>query len=101
MLSWRRFCPTEHMWNEALIKEEYTPIDAKYILPFQVWEDRQSDGLVFHHECKGLFTVHSAYHLLKHLGAEGDTSYGEQGPDLQGWRFIWDSSIPRKVHIFA
>jgi hypothetical protein len=52
-------------WNKDLIEAKFFPHDVKAILSIPLSCTNQSDVIIWRGTSKGLFTVKSAYHLMK------------------------------------
>jgi hypothetical protein len=53
------------MWNERLVRQSFTEIDAAEILKIRPGLRIEEDTLAWNYEKSGLYIVHSAYRLLK------------------------------------
>ncbi|GAB2258627.1 hypothetical protein Droror1_Dr00014787 [Drosera rotundifolia] len=96
----------DRVWNAPLIRELFSPQDADLILQIQLPESSEHDRLAWFFDSKGLFTVHSAYHLeldyRLNTGSHSCASSSEIGGvgkfgRLEPWSLLWALEVPNKI----
>jgi ribonuclease HI len=97
--------PVTGTWDEVLVRDIFWEMDAKLILSIPVRME-QEDFLAWHKENKGVFTVKSAYHVLKDeqdnrcIRQEGESS-SAGGEEKLKWPLIWKQKYQPKVMQFV
>jgi len=59
------FVQGTRMWNEQLVRQSFTAIDSEEILKIKPGLRMGEDTLAWNFEKSGMYTVRSAYRLLK------------------------------------
>ncbi|GJN37087.1 hypothetical protein PR202_gb26009 [Eleusine coracana subsp. coracana] len=94
----------EREWDVDKLKENFTPLDIDGILKIKLSNNLMEDIRAWAYEKNGVYSVRSAYRLLKDMQiAEKD--YAENSPASsegpgQWWKHLWKMKVPPKVRIF-
>ncbi|GJN13484.1 hypothetical protein PR202_gb00193 [Eleusine coracana subsp. coracana] len=93
--------PITGKWDEQLVRDIFWEMDANLILSIPVRMEHD-DYIAWHHDPKGLFTVKSAYHVLKDEQDSrtkkqvGESSTGTTSLNNE-WSSIWKQQAQPKV----
>ena len=90
-------------WDEELIRQSFTAIDAEEILKIRPGLRMEEDILAWNLEKTGMYTVRSAYRLLKaEQSQEEMCKENEPGSSVGAWvwKKLWNLKIPPKIRIF-
>jgi hypothetical protein len=90
-------------WNEELVRQSFTSLDADDILKIKPGVRMEEDVLAWNHEKSGMYSVRSAYRLLKAEQAQEEASKVNEAGASDGtwvWRKLWKLKIPPKIRIF-
>jgi hypothetical protein len=90
--------PVDGQWDEELVRQTFMEIDVQTILAIPLREEFE-DCVAWQFDCKGLFSVKSAYRIYIHQrdGPQLSTSRGEEASFI--WKKIWKlPCIPRVQH---
>ncbi|KAG2571894.1 hypothetical protein PVAP13_7KG123461 [Panicum virgatum] len=93
------FVPGTRVWDEALVRQSFVPLDAEEILKIKPGMNMESDIEAWAFERSGLYTVKSAYRLLKEeqaAGAMAKTSEARASGDKCSWKLVWSLKVHRK-----
>lgn len=97
------FIPGTRSWREDLIRASFVPCDAEEILKIRPNFRVQEDIIAWNYERNGLYSVRSAYRLLKaeqsqsEAGKLNDTT---SSSDSIIWKRLWRLRVPLKIRIF-
>jgi len=97
------FAPGTRVWDEALVRQAFLPLDAEEILKIKPGTNMEADIEAWAFEKSGLYTVKSAYRLLKEeqmAGAMARTSEAGASGDERSWKLVWNLKVPPKVGVF-
>ncbi|KAK3211391.1 hypothetical protein Dsin_016097 [Dipteronia sinensis] len=82
-------------WNIPLLKEIFSVDDVNLILKIPICLDQRKDGIIWHYEENGRFSVRSGYWI-------GNSSSSSNSGLLNNWwKSFWKSKIPIKIKIFV
>jgi hypothetical protein len=82
---------TSAIWNEAVKNEYFLPVDAWVILNIPLCTRRQLDYWAWNFDRKGIFSVHSAYHMMINTVVsrenyfDGNTVNSNLEAETKGW----------------
>ena len=87
-------------WKEDLVRQLFVPLDADIILSIPLSTSWPEDKLIWHYTSNGVFSVKSAYHLLRSkLRREAPSSSGGVGNSF--WKVIWGLDVPPRIRLFC
>lgn len=86
-------------WNRDLIFRVFNPFEAQQIVNIPVSRRLPVDRLVWHFEKNGLYSVKSAYHLLKNDNSR-NIAESSNSSNLPFWKAIWKIKAPNSVRNF-
>lgn len=95
--------PDRKEWNEHLVRELFSELDADDILHIKILRWDGNDFLAWNWTTNGLFTVRSAYKLRRqedfiiNRDKKGGSSSSVQVHN--GWLKLWSAKVPGKVKI--
>lgn len=81
-------------WRKDLIESLFTHGDADTILEILLHTSWPQDTLVWHYDSKGLFSIWSAYHLIRNCASTAVGSVGSSNGQSKEWHFIWVLNLP-------
>lgn len=95
--------PMSGTWDEELIRNIFNIVDVRRILQIPLNHQAFDDFVAWHPDCKGIFTVRSAYRTgwIHKYRAHANVMEpgGLRSPTV--WSTMWELQIPRNVHIFC
>ena len=97
------FLPGTRTWDEDLVRQSFIPSDANEILKIRPGLRMDEDTLAWSHEKFGMYTVRSAYRLLKEEQIQLEASKLNEPNSSDGswiWKRLWKLKIPPKIRIF-
>lgn len=97
------FVPGTRVWNEELVRQSFVPLDAEEILKIKPGVNMEADMEAWALERNGLYTVKSAYRLLKDeqaAGAMAKSGEVQASVDGSSWKLVWKLNVPPKVRVF-
>jgi hypothetical protein len=97
------FLPGTRTWDEDLVRQSFIPSDANEILKIRPGLRMVEDTLAWSHEKFGMYTVRSAYRLLKEEQIQLEASKLNEPNSSDGswiWKRLWKLKIPPKIRIF-
>ncbi|KAJ8438975.1 hypothetical protein Cgig2_018886 [Carnegiea gigantea] len=86
-------------WQENLVREYFSPVDAEVILTMPLCASWPHDKLIWRYSLDGAFSVRSAYHMIvksRTLGSEG-SSHAQHNK----WKALWKLCLLPRIKIFA
>lgn len=86
-------------WREEVIEEYFNPQDAREIWKIPIPQHDNADILRWHYTKNGLFSVRSAYHVVKQ--EDYDMGSCSNGNASRFWHVIWKLQLPQKIKNFA
>jgi hypothetical protein len=87
-------------WNYKLIQEVFPEDEARHICSMVLSPLGQKDKIVWAGTKKGIFTVHSAYHMAKELSLMDEGGCSTKGNKERMWQTLWKLNCPRVVQLF-
>jgi ribonuclease HI len=96
--------PHDGQWDEVLIRDIFSPVDANRILQIPLNVQLVEDFVAWHYTRSGTFSVRSAYHreFEHHFGQRLVRSDGQGNINTNTiWKEIWNLKIPGKIKHFA
>lgn len=96
--------PTTNQWDAQLVRQTFTPTDAKTIMSIPICE-QYDDFIACHFDSKGMFSVRSAYRVYVQLRIQqrvqqvGEGLVGHQ-ETVGFWQKLWKIRCPARVHHF-
>ena len=87
-------------WREELVRQLFLSIDVDIILQIPLCTSWPEDKLIWHYTADGLFSVRSAYHLLR-TKMKPDTPSSSGGLGQALWRRIWKMDVPPRIRLFG
>jgi hypothetical protein len=91
---------TTHWWNYELIREIFLKDEAKRICSMVINPLGKTNQIIWAGTKKGIFTVRSAYHLVKELSLADKGECSIEGRKERMWQVIWKLNCPRVIHLF-
>ena len=90
-----------HSWNHRLIDEVFLPHEAETIKAIPLRPSRPKDSWCWTGTTRGVFSVQSAYHLLKEVEMANDVG-SSSNPSLSQhiWKTIWGLGVQPKIRNF-
>lgn len=86
------------MWNEQLVRQLFTVVEAEAILNIPLNRRGCEDVRFWVGSKNGKYTVKSGYHLEVNSAAPHPSQSAH--PDCSWWKILWKLRIPPKVRIF-
>ena len=87
-------------WNEELVRQVFTPLDAESVLKIPLCTRQIDDFWAWAWERSGVFSVRSAYRVLKQIQDEGHSSAGSSSGEEESWKRLWKLNVQPKFRIF-
>ncbi|KAG2562686.1 hypothetical protein PVAP13_8KG400101 [Panicum virgatum] len=90
-------------WNEDLVRDSFVPWDAEEILKIKAGVRMVEDTVAWNYERTGIYSVRSAYRLLKADERQKEASAGNKSGSSYAdgiWNKLWKLKIPPKIRIF-
>jgi hypothetical protein len=91
------------VWNEELVHKSFMSLEAEEIMKIKPGVNLSHDVLAWAFEKHGLYSVRSAYRLLKEAqmteATATTTEAGASGDD-RAWSLLWKLNVPLKVRVF-
>jgi hypothetical protein len=97
------FLPGTRQWEVELVHGSFDAWDAEEILKLRQGTHMEEDIVAWNYEKHGLYSVHSAYRLLKAEQSQEEASkLGEAGSSSDGvmWKKLWRLRVPPKIRLF-
>lgn len=97
------YIPGTRVWDEQQVKKSFIALDAQEVLKIKPSERLQEDVLAWAYERHGIYSVRSAYQLLKdEQMAEAMALTGETRSSKadSAWKAVWKMPVPPKVRVF-
>lgn len=97
------FVQGTRQWNESLIRQSFMAIDADEIMKIRPGVRMEEDVIAWNYEKSGIYTVRSAYRLLKSVQSQEEASKRSESSSSDSswmWRKVWKLTLPPKIHIF-
>lgn len=97
------FLPGTRSWNEELIRASFVVMDVEEILKLRPGIRMEEDTMAWSFERHGLYSVRSAYRLLKAEHSQAEASkLNEASSSTDGvvWKRLWKLNVPPKIRIF-
>ena len=97
--------PISLTWDTQLIQQTFNPEEASIISMIPIQEGAQ-DSLAWHYDKKGLFSVKSAYQVVRNIKTEeeekGSPSFGRRDSEINiiPWKKLWALPLPGKLKHF-
>ncbi|KAL3839206.1 hypothetical protein ACJIZ3_023797 [Penstemon smallii] len=89
-------------WNRQLVESIFSEEEAQLILSIPLGSTVGEDRILWHFERSGLFSVKSAYRLIRDI-SRMDLEARTGGPSTRmarDWNWIWKLAAPPKVRLF-
>lgn len=88
-------------WNLPLIDSLFMERDAALIKNLPLSFRKPRDSLIWNGSTKGLFSVKSAYYMLKQENQTANAGESSSTSSLQGvWKVVWSLQVPQKIQAF-
>lgn len=97
------FIPGTRVWDERVVRRSFISLEANEVLNIKPGQFLENDILAWAFERHGIYSVRSAYKLLKNEQmAEAMASTGETraSGDDRAWSLVWKLDVPPKVCVF-
>jgi hypothetical protein len=97
------FVPGTRVWDETKVRTSLIALDAMEVLKIKPGVNMESDVVAWAYEKSGLYSVRSAYRLLKEeQAALSMAATGETGASREEkvWGQVWKLNVPPKVRTF-
>ena len=97
---------TSATWKVEELRQCFLPMDVEAILEIPLSHRRQGDFWSWHHDRKGIFSVHSAYKMLiatrerREAWMEHRPSRSNGAQIQKQWSSLWRTRVSSKVKIF-
>lgn len=97
------FIPGTRVWDEQKLRKSFMALDVLDIMKIKPSLRSETDVLAWAPERNGMYSVRSAYKLLKEeqmasaMASSGETRSSE---DSRAWEAVWKLSVPPKVRVF-
>ena len=96
--------PHQGQWDEALIRDVFSLVDAHRILQIPLNVQVMEDFIAWNYTRSGTFSVRSAYHrefehTYGHRLARSDGQGNAQANTI--WQVVWNLKLPGKIKHFA
>ena len=95
--------PHTGQWDEDLIRQVFSPVDANRILRIHLNVEVVEDFVAWHHTRSGTFSVRSAYHVEfeNQFGRHFNRNSQGSANDHEVWKELWKLRLPGKVKHFG
>ncbi|XP_023884264.1 uncharacterized protein LOC111996510 [Quercus suber] len=94
--------PTTKWWRVNLVRATFLPFEADTILKIPLSHDLPEDKIIWLGNCRGVFTVKSAYHIaLNLLNSMVGEECSNGDPCKPIWKKLWHLNLSAKIKIFA
>uniref|UniRef100_A0A2N9H4P0 Reverse transcriptase zinc-binding domain-containing protein n=1 Tax=Fagus sylvatica TaxID=28930 RepID=A0A2N9H4P0_FAGSY len=88
-------------WKRELIDQVFCPRDAEIILEISLSIRHPNDRLIWTGTKRGIFTVKSAYQMLRSQAQETEASTSSSlSMENHLWSSLWSASVPPKVRTY-
>jgi hypothetical protein len=97
------FVSGTRVWDEEKVRKSFMALDVVEVLKIKPSVRLENDVLAWAFERNGIYSVRSAYRLLKEdqmavaMAATGETGASK---DEHAWSAVWKMSVPPKVRVF-
>lgn len=97
------FVPGTRVWDEGAVRRSFMALEAAEVMKIKLSTRLQEDVLAWAFENHGIYSVRSAYRLLKEdqtaaaMATAGETM---ASGDDRSWRQVWKLNVPLKVRVF-
>lgn len=79
-------------WKEEAVKEAFLPEDAKAILRMPRSGTSSNDAIIWNYDSKRMFTVKSAYHLVRNLNSKEKATGSDFSMASTIWKSVWNAN---------
>jgi ribonuclease HI/ribosomal protein L37AE/L43A len=87
-------------WKMSLLDKLFTEEERKLIKSIPISLTNQEDRLIWKGTPKGVFSVKSAYHLLKNLESSQLAECSSRKNESRMWKTIWKLNLPNAEKVF-
>ena len=87
-------------WREELVCQTFLPINVDIILQIPLCTSWPDDKLIWHYSADGVFSVRSAYHLLRSK-LRPDIPSSSSGLGQALWKRVWRLNVPPRIRLFG
>jgi hypothetical protein len=97
------FIPGTRCWDEHKVRQSFLAIESNEVLKIRMGTNMEQDILAWAHEKNGVYSVRSAYRLLKNdQMAKAVEKNSEAGGSAEErvWKLLWKLNVPPKVRSF-
>jgi len=87
-------------WKSQMVRELFLPMDADLILRLPLCRSWPMDKITWHFSPAGIFTVKSAYHLIR-ASRRRDQPSASMVSGSTFWKKLWSLSVPPRIKLFG